>query len=263
MNITSEKLVFFGNNYVGFEVLSWLLKEGYNVIYAIIHRHDNAYYLKEIKDLLGEYKIDTLYFDEIETKHGIGLIKNKKPTIGVSAYYGYILSTDIISLFPLGIINIHGGYLPWCRGRNPNVWAIVDNTPAGASIHLINEKIDGGKIIAQHKVSLTPEMNAKDLHFKIEQAALRLFFDSFSQFLNGKIIPKEQSKEGGTHHYSNELQKLKKLDLSESTTVGTIINRLRACTFPPYPSAYFSANGEEYEVSISIKKKDPKNTKYV
>ena len=37
-------------------------------------------------------------------------------------------------------------YLPFNRGKNPNVWSIIESTPCGATIHKIDEKIDTGKI---------------------------------------------------------------------------------------------------------------------
>ena len=48
-------------------------------------------------------------------------------------------------------INLHLSYLPFNRGKNPNVWSIIESTPCGATIHKIDEKIDTGKIYVRKK----------------------------------------------------------------------------------------------------------------
>ena len=45
------------------------------------------------------------------------LIKKTKPEIGVSINYTKIIPQKIIDLFPLGILNAHGGDLPKYRGN--------------------------------------------------------------------------------------------------------------------------------------------------
>ena len=39
--------------------------------------------------------------------------------------------------------------LPYNRGKNPNVWPIIDGTPAGVTLHYIDSGIDTGEIIHQ------------------------------------------------------------------------------------------------------------------
>ena len=59
------------------------------------------------------------------------------------------------------------GYLPFNRGANPNVWPIIEDTPAGCSIHKINEKIDSGFLIAQKKSRQNVQDTAESLYFRI------------------------------------------------------------------------------------------------
>ena len=36
-------------------------------------------------------------------------------------------------------------------GKNPNFWPIIEETPAGVSLHYIDSGIDTGKVISQKK----------------------------------------------------------------------------------------------------------------
>lgn len=248
----SANIIFFGNNYVGREVLAWLIKQGNTPRLAVMHRRKQSYYFDDINELALSSQIEIIYYDQVHTGEGIERIRQTNPDIGISAYYGYILKKEVIDLFPMGVVNLHGAFLPWCRGRNPNVWTIVDNTPAGVTLHLIDPDVDTGPILAQREVTLTPDMTAKDLYLKMEQAMLEIFFEKFPDILEGKITPQPQPKDKGTFHLGAELDELKKLDLDEIMPVGRVLDILRACTFPPHPGARFVINGLEYDVNIQI-----------
>ena len=40
-------------------------------------------------------------------------------------------------------------YLPWNRGADPNFWSILEDTPKGVTIHIMDESIDTGDILYQ------------------------------------------------------------------------------------------------------------------
>lgn len=245
-------IVFFGNNYAGREVLSWLIKQGNAPRLVVMHRREQSYYFDDIYELARSSKIEIIYYDQVHTPEGIDRIRKSNPDIGISAYYGYILKKEVLDLFPIGVVNLHGALLPWCRGRNPNVWTIMDNAPAGVTLHFMDSGVDTGSILAQREVDLTPNMTAEDLYRKMEQTILALFFEKFPDILGGRITPQPQSKEKGTFHLASELDKLKKLDLDEAMPVGRVLNILRACTFPPHQGARFVVDGIEYDVNIKI-----------
>jgi len=67
---------------------------------------------------------------------------------------GYIKKQLCNFLIKKKTINIHMGISPYYRGSNCNFWAIQDNNPhlVGATIHLLDKKIDNGKIL-YHAIS--------------------------------------------------------------------------------------------------------------
>jgi phosphoribosylglycinamide formyltransferase-1 len=48
-------------------------------------------------------------------------------------------------------------------------------TVTGCTVHLVNDVIDGGKIIAQEEVPIHPSDSPESLHARIQEAEHRLF----------------------------------------------------------------------------------------
>src|SRR4029078_7339805 len=61
----------------------------------------------------------------MNTAEGKRLISHLKPDLLVVCDYGEILSADVLSLAPLGGINLHASLLPKYRGAAPIQWALL------------------------------------------------------------------------------------------------------------------------------------------
>ncbi len=62
--------------------------------------------------------------ESINAPEGLELVKRLEPDLLVTAAYGQILSGDVLSVPPLGGINLHGSILPRYRGAAPVARAI-------------------------------------------------------------------------------------------------------------------------------------------
>ncbi|RAZ24212.1 methionyl-tRNA formyltransferase [Campylobacter hyointestinalis] len=88
-------------------------------------------------------------------------IKNGNCDIAISLNYSSILSQDVIDLFPLGILNAHGGDLPKYRGNACQAWAILNGEKrVGLCIHsMIGGEVDSGNIIEKEYLDI--DINTK------------------------------------------------------------------------------------------------------
>ena len=79
-----------------------------------------------------------------------------------------ILSKDFISRFKGKILNIHPSLLPKYKGLNTHHRAIQNKEKySGCTVHLVNSKLDSGKIILQKKVKLSKKETPSSLQKKI------------------------------------------------------------------------------------------------
>ena len=79
-----------------------------------------------------------------------------------------ILSKDFIRIFKGKILNIHPSLLPKYKGLNTHHRAIQNKEKySGCTVHLVNSKLDSGKIILQKKVKLSKKETPSSLQKKI------------------------------------------------------------------------------------------------
>ncbi len=79
-----------------------------------------------------------------------------------------ILSGKLIKKFNNTILNIHPSLLPKYKGLNTHKRAIHNKDKfSGATVHIVNDKLDSGKIILQKKVKILKSDNEKSLGKKV------------------------------------------------------------------------------------------------
>ena len=79
-----------------------------------------------------------------------------------------ILSKKFIQNFRGKIINIHPSLLPKYKGLNTHQRVIKNKENfSGCTVHIVNSKLDAGKIILQKKVKISKKENSKSLARKI------------------------------------------------------------------------------------------------
>ena len=180
------RIIYFGNNWLGWQVLKELKETGEEIAGLVVHPAERRKYGREIIEtaaLPPERVFDASRLREPETVAALAALN---PDIGVSVLLGYILRRELLDCFPSGCINLHTSFLPWNRGAHPNVWSIVDRTPAGATLHFIDDGIDTGEIIAQSEVPVLAGDTAETLHARIQIAEHLLYPEVIRRFSVGE-----------------------------------------------------------------------------
>ena len=233
------KIVYLGNNWLGYQVLKWLKEQGEEIVGLVIHPDHNQKCVGEIRQVVGLPSSRIFYGDELKKGETVNAIRRLKADIAISVLFDYIIGGKLLTIFPQGIINLHSSYLPYNRGQYPNVWSIVEETPAGVTLHYIDEGIDTGDIIVQREVFIEPTDTGESLYHKLERVALMLFQETWFLIRQGKETRQPQNNAIATYHKSKDVSKIDEIDLGGEYTARDLINVLRARTFPPYKGAYF------------------------
>src|SRR5690606_7176717 len=159
---------------------------------------------------------------------------------------------EVLSLFPLEVLNLHPSYLPYNRGAHPNVWSIVEETPAGVTLHYVDAGIDTGDIVAQREVPVAPSDTGGSLYRKLERAGLELLQEAWPHIKAGRVRRQPQPRDRGTFHRVAQLGELDRIDLDKEYRARDLINLLRARTFPPYKGAYFEDQGRRVYIRLEL-----------
>ena len=192
----------------------------------------------------------------LTTEDQLSVVEDVQPEYVVSCGYRHIVPEEVLAVPTEGCLNLHPAYLPYNRGANPNVWSLVDDTPAGVTLHYMDESIDTGDIVARERVETSFADTGKTLYQRLEDAQVALFRDVWPQIERGEVSTTEQLPAAGTTHRTDEFEELCQLDPDAEVRVEDFLDRLRALTFPPYRNATIEIDGERYTVDVEIRLAD-------
>lgn len=95
----------------------------------------------------------------------VDVLRGLAPDLIVVVAFGQILSKEILSLPPLGCINVHASLLPRYRGAAPMQWAIVrGEKETGVTTMFMDEGLDTGDMLVRETLPITQAMTAAELH---------------------------------------------------------------------------------------------------
>ena len=111
------------------------------------------------------------------------LNKNKIDLICLAGFMK-ILSKKFIKKFSSPIVNIHPSLLPKYKGLNTHNKAIKNKDKySGATVHIVNDKLDSGKIIIQEKVRILKSDNEKTLKKKVLKIEHKIYSKAIIKLL--------------------------------------------------------------------------------
>lgn len=150
-------------------------------------------------------------------------------------------------------INLHPGLNPYNRGWYPQVFAILNGLPHGATLHVMDEQLDHGPIIDQQAVSICEWDTSRDVYERVQQAEIMLLEKNLPSILQGKISAFPAKGEGNVN-LKADFRSLCKLDLDQTMKLRDAIKMLRALTHPPYKNAfYYTSEGKKVYVNLELK----------
>lgn len=253
------KLLLLVDYPAGYEITKFLNDKKENIVAAFVppsgtRNYLNKGYPEKILKVLSLPKEKIFKGESIENKEVLDKVKKLNPDLAISILWNSLLKPEFIDIPTKGCINLHFSYLPYNRGYNPNVWPIIDKTPAGVTIHYIDSGADSGDIITQSKLKIDSTDTGETLYKKIVDEAVKLFKKTWPKIKNGDINKKKQKVKYPAHK-KNDLEKIDKIDLNKSYLAEDLINILRARTFHPFPSAYFiDKDGKKVYVRIQLER---------
>lgn len=120
----------------------------------------------ELADYPDRAARDTAMADWLE-KRGVRLV--------VLAGYMHLLTPPFLARFPDAVVNVHPSLLPAFPGAHAvEAQLAAGVAESGATVHLVDEGIDSGPVLAQERVPVLPGDTAETLHERIKAVEHRL-----------------------------------------------------------------------------------------
>ena len=100
-----------------------------------------------------------------------------------------VLSPVFIKVYAKDIINIHHGFLPSFKGRDPYQQALNKGVKViGATSHFVNDKLDAGPIISQEVERVSHKDDLKSLVLKGRNLEKRALSDALRAYIEHRVI---------------------------------------------------------------------------
>ncbi len=231
------RILYLANNRIGLDCLKVLLEQGDTLAGLVLHPSGKAKFRDEMLALAGLPADRVIPGDRIREPGTEARVRDLKPDAILSVHFGYRIGAGVLRVAPKGAFNLHPGYLPYNRGLYPNVWALAEGTPAGVTLHRMDENFDTGPVVARRRTDVLATDTGESLYHRLEETALALFREAWPTVRAGTFRESPQEP-GGTRHNGQDLPALDRLDPDQRMTVRELVDRLRARTFPPYPGCY-------------------------
>lgn len=200
------KIVFFGTPTFSVPFLQALIDDPSIEVVAIVTQPDKPrgrghdLSPSPVKILAQDHVIPVLQPASLKKDQGI---KHSLEQLNADSFvvvaYGKIIPENILSVPPLGCINVHPSLLPRHRGPSPMQWAIASgDDQTGISIMLLDEGMDTGPILASETITLDDNDTYITLEKKVHMRGPQLLCNALKAFHNGTIKPIPQDDERAT-----------------------------------------------------------------
>lgn len=232
---------------------------------------DNEYLLNQFRPLAERltehaHSVDFTYtcspnnttlLSRYEGKDMIRPLQVKTETAYIIQHFDLVISLHCKQLFPpelvraVRCINVHPGLNPYNRGWFPQVFSILNQLPAGATIHEIDEQLDHGPVICQKQVKLESYDTSFSAYNKILQAELELLEENLIPILENRYTRTVMPE--GNVNLKADFDQLCELDMGHTDTLQNHLNLLRALTHGDYANAFFiDENGRKVFVKVEL-----------
>lgn len=195
-------------------------------------------------------------------------MKRLKPDLFCVVAYGKILPEELLTIPPLGAINVHGSLLPKYRGAAPIQWAVLkgDKT-TGITTMYMDVGMDTGDMILKEEVEIGKNETTGELWDRLAKLGGKLLVETVNLIEEGKA-PRE--KQGDNYTVAPMLSKEMAQIHWDKQTAREIHNLVRGLN--PIMGAYTFFHGKkikfwkveiveaEKEMKAEIKSSAPNGT---
>jgi methionyl-tRNA formyltransferase len=167
-----------------------------------------------------------------------------RPDLLVVTAYGRILGRDLLTLAPLGAVNVHASLLPRWRGAAPIQWAVASgDRETGVTIMQMDEGLDTGDMLLVRTVDIGAEETAEALAPRLAALGGEAIVEALPLLAAGGLVPVKQAAAEVT--LAPILEKATgRLDFTRPA--AELACRVRG--FTPWPGTFTSAGGKVLKV---------------
>ncbi len=225
---TALKILLFGDGAWATDSLVPLQADERFRVSAVVQRIEPSE--ETLGSVARELNIPVVQPRNVNSEDFLRQVQVLSPDLCLSISYNQILKTGLLQAAPLGTINFHAGKLPYYRGRNVIIWAIINGeTEIGLTSHFVDEGIDTGDIIHQELLPIEWTDTYGEVLARIVKRFPGFVMRTVGSVASGNYERRSQRDAAGTYFGAREAGD-EWLDWSD--TSFNIHNKIRAIAHP-------------------------------
>jgi methionyl-tRNA formyltransferase len=255
--MNKPRIIFFGTP----DIAVWVLEELQNAGFIpelIVTNPDRPRGRKmkltppPVKVWAEEHNIEVFQPESLSDPEVEEKLRRYDSDLYVVIAYGGIIPKEILDIPKHGVLNVHPSLLPEFRGASPIRSAILeDRRETGATIMLMDEKVDHGPILAQEMY--VPEewpIDGQVLDNRLATLGGKLLAETIPEWVAGNIDPQEQDHDVAT--FSTKITKdMAELQIDPNnlpTGNEAYQTYLKICAFSGWPETFFMHGGKRVKI---------------
>ncbi len=250
------RIAFAGDRDVAVWVLQRILADDIKPLALLVPEKSKASHADDLIGLCSFLPAEMILIGQaFRQSHGVEVLTRLDLDFIIAVHFPFIIPSEVLSIPRQGVLNLHPAFLPYNRGWHTASWAILEDTPIGATLHFMDEGVDTGDIVHQKQISISPGDTAHSLYQKLKVLELEVFQEAWPQLVSGNYTRKPQDSTTGTTHRRRDLfdSDIQRLDLDAEVRISHLLKKLRALTTNQInESAYFEAEGKRYRIQVVI-----------
>lgn len=170
----------------------------------------------------------------------IAQLQSMNAECAVVVAYGQLLPQDVLDLFPLGAINVHGSVLPLHRGAAPIQRSILaGDSRTGVSIMILDSGMDTGPVLSRSEIPIGEMDCYGTVYDRLALLGAELLCETLKAWKAGAVCPEAQDNALAT--YAPPIRK-EEIRIDWRLPAHRIVNTIRA--FDPHPGAFAHYRGK-------------------
>jgi methionyl-tRNA formyltransferase len=245
------KIILLADSRVGLGIAKWLIEKYREDIGLVVTMGEN-----EIAAISRAACLPVTVFESSQALFDFSGKQGLEFDLGILAWWPKLIRSPLLTMPKCGFVNTHPSLLPHGRGKHYNFWTIVEEAPFGVSLHVVDEKVDNGAIVAQAAIPYSWEDTGASLYDRALEAMERLFKETYPSLRSLEFPRQPQDLTQGSFHRAAEIDAASIIPLDKRYTARDLLNLLRARTFPGFPACSFTSDeGDVFEVRVDIRRK--------
>ena len=243
------KVVFFGTPDFAVPSLEKLVESRHEVVLVVsrpdrpVGRHQ-VLTAPPVVDVARAHQIECIQPNSLKSEEINASLKECGADAVVVVAYGKLVPARLLEIPKHGFVNLHPSLLPRHRGPSPIQWALVCGDRAtGVTTMQLDEGMDTGPILLQHRVSVEPGETAEMLAPRLAVIGADLIVRTLDELEEGSVKPRPQPSDGAN---VTPLLRRNFAKIDWSMPARQLANRLRG--FTPWPGLYTKFRGGRLKI---------------